>query len=502
MISSNLNTAPGIPRRLNLNRSLKLRFIFFVTLLTFITMSLVVVFSVNRERGIIIENVLHKSNLAARTIARVATDSSPGDIKKTIDICNIILKDNDFNSVVINKINGFFEDRTSSALVCLPPGHANAAVLRSSTRDELVLYEDIFQIKYYFKLGYSFNLFVAFKFNDGTGGEVWLEVSLASAQKAINRMIWQNFILTAMVTFFGGLISVFMAGFVLRPLNFLILSTKKLSEGSYDAKMPVVGHDEVSYLSSVFNEMVERLEQKDEFERRMRNLDKLATIGQLSAGIAHEIKNPLTSIRSLVELLNEEDSMSDESKRAIKIILTEVDRLNRVTNEFVALARPQKDRNLKFFEINDVIENTIMLLRPQFKKNSVSLHSNLKAKVPIYGDPDELAQVFLNIIINSMQAFTSAKTNKSIIINTFDKNDMCSIEIIDNGCGIDSGSVERIFMPFFTNKSSGTGLGLSIVKKILDEMKAVVSVESKVENGTAFKIEIPIKSNYKKPVDD
>ncbi len=483
--------------RFNINKSLKLRFIFFVTLLTFITMSLVVIFSINRERMIIIGSVVQKSTMAARTIARAASDITEEQAVQVGDLCAIIIQDSDINSITVSKVSGFFEERSIKTLLSFPAG-ANDTLFaeKSGAPGDIILSEDISQIKYYFNIGDSFDLFVPFKFKNGAGGRVWLNVSLKTTQKALNWMLWQNLVITGLLTFFGGLISVFLAQFVLKPLNFLISSTQKISEGIYDAKMPVTGSYEASYLSTVFNEMVERLEQKEEFEARMRNLDKLATIGQLSAGIAHEIKNPLTSIRSLIELLKEEPALSEDGAKSIGVALYEVDRLNKVTNEFVSLAKPHKNRNLVFFDVNEVLKKIFILLKPQLKKNGIALHSNLSSKFNIFGEPDELAQVFLNIIINSVQSFVSDKTSKAIIINTRDGADCCVVEIIDNGCGVDKEGISKIFMPFFTNKPSGTGLGLSIVKKILDDMKALVEIESQPESGTAFKISFPIKSDY------
>jgi two-component system sensor histidine kinase AtoS len=247
--------------------------------------------------------------------------------------------------------------------------------------------------------------------------------------------------------------------------------------------------------------MMEHLEQKEEFERRMQNLDKLVTVGQLAAGIAHEIKNPLTSIRSLVELLKDDASRDAENSKVISVILSEVDRLNKVTNEFVSLSRPRSHGKYSFFDMNIVIRNTIMLMGPQLKKNGISVFTNMNAKIHIYGDHDEMAQVFLNLILNSMQALEAKKENRSIIINTSDASDHSYIEIIDNGCGIPPENVPKVFMPFFTDKKTGTGLGLSIVKRILDDMKAQIAIESQPGAGTAFKIRVPIKSDYSKNQD-
>jgi len=473
-----------------------------VTILTFITMSLVAVFSINRERRIIIENVLQKTNLAARTIAKVASGIDPASVEEVRGLCAIITGDADIFSIYIKKIGGFFDEtRKNVILLKVSSGPEESVVLEGPETNEVLLFDDIFQMKYYFKLGGSFKLYRQFRFKDGTDGEVWLNVLLASTQTEINLMLRQHVILTAFVTFFGGLISLVMTQFVLTPLNFLIKSTRDIAAGVYDSRVPITGSDEVSYLSSVFNEMLDHLEQKEEFERRMQNLDKLVTVGQLAAGIAHEVKNPLTSIRSLVELLKDDAKGDAENLKVISVILSEVDRLNNVTNEFVSLSRPRERRKYSFFDMNTVIRNTIMLMGSQLKKNEISIFTNMNAKIHIYGDHDEMAQVFLNLILNSMQALEAKKENRIIIINTSDASDHGYIEIIDNGCGIPAENVPKVFMPFFTDKKTGTGLGLSIVKRILDEMKAEVSIESQPGAGTAFKIRVPIKSDYSKSED-
>jgi len=502
MTSSTQNTArlQNLGRRqLKIGRSLKFRFIFFVTLLVFITMSLVVVISINRERRIIIENVLQKINVVGWTLARAASELSPGDVNQLRDLCEIVLSDSDVTSITLKKVGGFFEEkpRESAVLFTVSDTDRNTSQGFSSATEEIVLFKDIFKMKYFFKLGSSVDLFVPFQFNTGGGGEVWINFLLGSTQSEINSMLVQNLIITGLVTCFGGLLSVLLAQFVLNPLNQLIKSTREVTGGKYTERIAITGSDEVSFLSTVFNELVESLEKKEELEQRMLNLDKLATIGQLSAGIAHEIKNPLTAIRSLVELLKEEGAVSSEFRPSVDVIIAEVERLNKVTNQFVALARPQ-EKKYSFFEVNPVLNNILMLLSAQFRKNGIEIVSGLNSKITIYADPDELAQAVLNIVINSIQSFPPQQSNRRITIETDDFINVCNIEISDNGCGIPKESLPKIFMPFYTSKKNGTGLGLSIVKRILDEMKSEVSVESDPGKGTRFRITIPIKSDYGK----
>lgn len=477
--------------------SLKTRFIFFVTLILFITMTLVVIIAINRERQLIIESVVQKASIIVKTIAKIAASTPATDVSQLTDISNIALTDSNINSITIKKIYGFFDEkRGTETLISFSDPKKKNSVIKNYSEEQTIFAEDIYKIEYYFILGDSFSLYVPIKFKDNINGQVWIVFSLENAQKEINSMLLQNLIITILVTCFGGLVSVFLAQVVLDPLNILVNSIKALQNGQY-SRIEIKGNDEVSYLSSTFNDLLNQLEKKEEIDSKMQRLDKLSTIGQLSAGIAHEIKNPLTSIRSLCELIKNDESMSAENQKSISVVIAEVDRLNKVTNEFFSLAKP-KDKKYEFFDINIVIKNIMLLLTAHFKRYGIKVSLNLHSKINVYGDSDDMAQVILNILINSIQAFEDMKGEGKIFINTYDIDNYSNVEIIDNGCGIGQNNIAKIFMPFFTGRKKGTGLGLAIVKRLLDEMNAIVEVTSEINNGTAFKISMPVKSVYKK----
>lgn len=477
--------------------SLKTRFIFCVTLILFITMTLVVIIAINRERQLIIESVVQKASIIVKTIAKIAANTPSNDVSQLTDISNIALTDSNINSITIKKVYGFFDEkRGTETLISFSDPKKKNTIVKDYFEEQTIFVEDIYKIEYYFILGDSASLYVPIKFKDNMNGQVWIVFSLENAQKEINSMLLQNLIITILVTCFGGLVSIFLAQVVLDPLSVLVKSIIALQNGQY-SRIEVKGNDEVSYLSSTFNDLLNQLEKKEEIDTKMQRLDKLSTIGQLSAGIAHEIKNPLTSIRSLCELIKSDETVSDENKKSISVVISEVDRLNKVTNEFFSLAKP-KDKKYEFFDINVVIKNIILLLSAHFKRYGIKINMNLHSKINVYGDSDDMAQVILNILINSIQAFEDVKGERKILINTYDLDNYSNVEIIDNGCGIDRNNISKIFMPFFTGKKKGTGLGLSIVKRLLDEMNAGVEVTSEVNNGTAFKISMPVKSVYKK----
>lgn len=471
----------------NINQKLKLRFIFFVTLLVCIIMSSVVIFSINRERTVIVENVIQKSLIATKIIAKLCSELSVREINKIEDLCKLMLQDSDLLSIVIIKYGGFFESRKHEVILSYPE---NKNYKIKNVFFKIPSTNELFQIRYYFDLGDSFNIYLPFRFKDEVIGQILVETSLSSTQKALNLMIWQNFIITLFFTCFGGLLSIFLAQLVLKPINTIINLAKNFFDGNYAKhNIPNIESD-ILPITSFFNNMFQSLEQKSEYEQKLKNMERLALVGQMAAGIAHEIKNPLTSIRSLLEILKDDENLkNDNIQKNILIILNEVDRINKITNEFVMLAKPfKKEKQITDIDVNDIINKVLMLLNSQIKKNNIIVYTNLNSKTLVKANPDELAQVFLNILINSIQALENNNNEKKIIISTFDVQNRCQVEISDNGYGIDPSDINRIFMPFVTNKTNGTGLGLAIVKQILDNISASITVESNKGNLTTFKI--------------
>lgn len=233
--------------------------------------------------------------------------------------------------------------------------------------------------------------------------------------------------------------------------------------------------------------LIQDLTEVKRLEEQMRQQEKLAAVGQLAAGIAHEIRNPLASISGSIQMMEASSETSDENKKLMKIIYREIERLNNLITEFLDFVRPDEVKEDPI-DVNKLLTDILEMIRFNDKLNhNVLQETQLEAKQIILGNYDKLKQAFLNIIINAYQAMESSESPK-LTVSTFDENTDVIVLIEDKGPGMDANQVRRIFEPFHTTKAKGTGLGLAVTHKIFESHKADVLVESEVGVGTTFKI--------------
>ena len=234
----------------------------------------------------------------------------------------------------------------------------------------------------------------------------------------------------------------------------------------------------------------DRTEQKL-LEDTVRNQEKLAAVGQLAAGIAHEIRNPLASISGSVQLLmTNTQSHSGEDLQLMRIVDKEINRLNGLITEFLDYVRPEQRYNIPV-NINSLIREVAegIQFNPKLRKD-VEQRLKLNAACTILGNRDKIKQALLNFVINAYQAMDKT-VNPVLEIETRDQRATVTLIIRDNGCGIKPENLHRIFEPFHTTKPSGTGLGLAVTHKILQAHEAKIFVESIAGEGTKFVIEFP-----------
>jgi two-component system sensor histidine kinase PilS (NtrC family) len=227
-----------------------------------------------------------------------------------------------------------------------------------------------------------------------------------------------------------------------------------------------------------------------EMEESMRRSEKLATIGQLAAGIAHEIRNPLASISGAIQLLKEEQEGGESGQRLMEIILAESGRLNRLITDFLLYAQPPK-LNKKKVDIGALVENTLEVFTrsPQWAKG-MKLAKIMDANVTIAADPQQLEQVLWNLFINAVNAM-GGKGMLEVKVHRDGTGKTVTLLVADTGKGISPEHIDRIFDPFFTTKEGGSGLGLSIVHKIVEIHEGDISVESSPNRGTTFTLTFP-----------
>jgi two-component system, NtrC family, sensor histidine kinase PilS len=231
-------------------------------------------------------------------------------------------------------------------------------------------------------------------------------------------------------------------------------------------------------------------------EMSLQQKEKLAAVGQLAAGIAHEIRNPLASISGSIQMMTASSDTNEENRKLMKIVDKEIDRLNGLISEFLNYVRPE-DQVRDEVDVNQVLNECLEMVKfDQKLRQDIELKLNLKSASMILGHRDKLKQAFLNFIVNAYQAM--GKTESPLFeVQTQDERGQVVVVFKDNGSGIKKENVNRIFEPFHTTKPSGTGLGLAITHKILEAHKAKIFVESEEKIGTQFLIEFPsVRGNF------
>jgi signal transduction histidine kinase len=234
----------------------------------------------------------------------------------------------------------------------------------------------------------------------------------------------------------------------------------------------------------------QRAQEQRELEEQLNQAEHLAAIGEMVAGVSHEIKNPLGIIQSTAELLGETSNASESHKRLSRVITEESSRLNRIVTEFLDFARPQMP-NLKECYLEEIILKNLSFLSPEMEKRGILISDNLNGRTfRMRADHELIYRALLNIFINAMQ---SMKDPGTINVRVDVEMDTYRIEIQDAGCGITQENQKKIFNPFFTTKETGSGLGLSIVRKIIEGHEGTIVIESREGTGTKVTLQLPRK---------
>jgi two-component system sensor histidine kinase HydH len=224
-------------------------------------------------------------------------------------------------------------------------------------------------------------------------------------------------------------------------------------------------------------------------EEQLRRADRLSALGELSAGMAHEIRNPLGSIKGAVEILKDDYSADDARYEFIQILLKETDRLNHILQEFLEFARP-KHPDLQQADLNEALKSVLTLTSQEARKARITVRKQLDPAIGKRSfDAGMLKQAFLNLVLNALQAMPEGG---ELIIESAIQKEMIEVKIRDTGSGISTENLKKLFSPFFTTKKQGTGLGLAITYRIIEKHRGTISVESELGKGTTFTVRIPI----------
>jgi signal transduction histidine kinase len=265
---------------------------------------------------------------------------------------------------------------------------------------------------------------------------------------------------------------------------------ERVRAGDLTARVPAQSHDEIGRLTDGFNSMVESLQKtteelRESHERQIQQAGKLASIGELASGIAHEIRNPLAGIGAAVEVLAE----SAKDREIVGEIRKQINRLSATLRGLLDFSRPSEPEIMPC-DVGELLKPMLALTRPDAQKANVQIITECPDNLPpISADPQQLQQAILNILLNAIQAMPHGGT---LTVRTDLHVNRLRLSIRDTGVGIPRENRERIFSPFFTTKHHGTGLGLAITRSIIEKNGGTIAVESEVGRGTTVFMEFPV----------
>jgi signal transduction histidine kinase len=271
--------------------------------------------------------------------------------------------------------------------------------------------------------------------------------------------------------------------------------------------------DEIGKVAAEFNAMVKELaetrrrllaeaEARSSLEKGLQRVDKMVTLGQLSAGLAHEIGSPLQILNGRARALSNRADISADVRRTVEILVAQTDRITDIVTQLLNLAR-RKSAQLGETDVSAATRTIVDLLEPEIKRRSISIEFDAADDLPrILADSDQIQQLALNLLTNALRAAAPGghlrvTLRSAHFLDRIGEEDRPCVSLVveDNGVGMDEAVLERIFEPFFTTwgADGGTGLGLAVVKAIVDEHGGTLAVSSKKNTGTCFTVCLPLR---------
>jgi two-component system, NtrC family, sensor kinase len=312
------------------------------------------------------------------------------------------------------------------------------------------------------------------------------------------------------------LLGLLLTRFVNRPIDKLLSATKKAAEGDLNQSVAIRTRDELGELSDSFNHMISELKRsRDAIEEWTQTLEhrvqertrelqqvqdqlvhagKMAALGQLAAGVAHEINNPLTGVLTFSSLLLKKLDETHPWKKDLETIVQQTSRCRNIVKGLLDFARERKP-DKRFLDIYTLLEKTFTLLEKQVPFQNIKIVKEYGTEIPpVFIDGDQIEQVFMNIMLNAADAM--AAEGGTLHIKTALRNGMVEVSFTDTGHGIAKENIPKLFDPFFTTKQTGkgTGLGLAISYGIIQSHNGDIKVESETGKGATFRVTLPIRS--------
>ncbi|MBZ5498832.1 MAG: cache domain-containing protein [Acidobacteriia bacterium] len=331
--------------------------------------------------------------------------------------------------------------------------------------------------------------------------------------------LWRTLFTFLGITLLGmilvSIVGIKVAQRISEPIQAMAAAARRVAEGDYSHKVEVLSSDETGYLAECFNRMTlelaratqelrqwaesletkveERTAQVKAMQGQLVQAEKLAAIGKLAAGVAHEINNPLTGVLTNSSLMLQDLAPDDPRRDDLQTIVDETLRCRKIVKGLLDFARQTKPLK-QAVNINQIVEDALNLVRNQASLSNITLQTELQADLPtIMVDKDQMRQVVLNIVINAAEALPNGGEIR--VISRLDRGaNLVCLSVADTGPGIPEAVRTRLFEPFFTTKASGTGLGLAIAYGIMERHRGTITVASAAGQGTTISLRLPVNS--------
>lgn len=303
----------------------------------------------------------------------------------------------------------------------------------------------------------------------------------------LQNLVTKDLMIFGIILIIINLLSIYLARSIVRPLRTLASAAAEFGAERKNPCLQVATYSEISILAETINEMADRIADR---EKALIRSEKLKAAGEVAAGFAHEIRNPLTTIRGFLQMYSENSGGNAVKQEYFPLIIQELDRINQTISEFLNLAKPVTVAENVLVNLPELIDDILLLKEAQADAQNIDLVKQMQAVPALSSNPQKLKQIFLNLIQNSFEAMP--RGGKLTLKTGFrEKENTVVVEISDTGTGIAKETLGRLGTPFYTTKSTGTGIGLMISYQLIEHLNGKVSISSKLGVGTTFTLAFP-----------
>ena len=392
-------------------------------------------------------------------------------------------------------------DRTGRIIVHTERPREGTAAPDRPSLDALLMENAVSRFLTLYRAGQTYEVVLPMNLNGAPFGSIRLGLSTTLLRREVNSALRQSLTLAALALPLAWLVAWALARLMLKPLRSLTREVGRLARGEFEIAPSRVAHDEFQELSTELQRLGQQLEVdrvamlSERAHVTVQSLvsysQRLAALGRLTSGVAHEVKNPLNAMMIHLELIKERlDAPTQEVRQSLDVIGSEIRRLDRVVQGFLRFMRPH-ELEFKPIEVATLLQSAVVLVEAEWQSQGIRFSIEVAPGLPtVEADEELLRQALLNLIQNACQAMPRAGV---VTVGARVENHTLCIEVADEGVGIAPEEVERIFTLYYTTRSDGTGIGLSVVYRIVQMHDGSIDVRSELGRGTTMTIRLPFR---------